>query len=131
MSDNKFSYTYSAPTEQERREIASIRRQYAPLSDKEEKLQRLRQLDSRVNGIPQAISLCIGVLGLLIFGFGLSLILVWSQWVVGGIVMFLGLPVMLIAYPVYNLVLSEYKAKYREEILSLSEELLQESNKAE
>lgn len=131
MNDKKFNYTYSAPTEQERREIASIRRQYAPLSDKEGKLQRLRQLDSRVNGIPQAISLCIGVLGLLIFGFGLSLILVWSQGVVGGIVMFLGLPVMLIAYPTYNFVLSEYKAKYREEILSLSAELLQESNKAE
>ena len=61
MSNNKFSYTYSAPTEEEREEINIIRRQYLPQSDTEAKLSRLRRLDSRVNGIPQAISLCIGV----------------------------------------------------------------------
>ncbi|MBO5262451.1 MAG: hypothetical protein J6B45_05335 [Clostridia bacterium] len=126
MSDNKFNYTYSAPTEQERREIDSIRRQYEPQSDKEVKLQKLRTLNGRVQSIPQIISLCIGVLGLLIFGLGLSMILVWSLYVVGGIIIALGFPVMLIAYPVYNFVLNEYKKKYGGEILKLSDELLNE-----
>ena len=124
MSDNKFNYTYSAPTEQERREIDSIRRQYEPQSDKEAKLQKLRALNGRVQSIPQIVSLCIGILGLLIFGLGLSMILVWSLYVVGGIVIALSLPIMLIAYPVYNFVLSEYKTKYGDEILKLSDELL-------
>lgn len=126
MSDNKFNYTYSAPTEQERREIDSIRRQYEPQSDKEVKLQKLRMLNSRVQSIPQIISLCIGVLGLLIFGLGLSLVLVWSLYVLGIIIVTLSLPIMIIAYPVYNFVLNEYKKKYGGEILKLSDELLNE-----
>ena len=126
MSDNKFNYTYSAPTEQERREIDSIRRQYEPQSDKEAKLQKLRVLNSRVQSIPQIVSLCIGILGLLIFGLGLSMILVWNLYVLGIIIVTLSLPIMIIAYPVYNFVLSEYKTKYGDEILKLSDELLNE-----
>ncbi len=124
MSNNKFNYTYSAPTEQERREIDSIRRQYEPQSDKDTKLHKLRRLDNKVKSIPQVISLCIGVLGLLVFGTGLSLILVWKLYIVGGIVIAISLPIMLIAYPVHNFVLSEYKTKYGDEILRLSNDLL-------
>ncbi len=128
MNDKKFNYTYSAPTEQERREIYSIKRQYQSKTDREQKLERLRSLDARVKGVPQAISLCIGIFGALVFGLGLTMILLWSQAVVGGIVIFLSLPIILIAYPTYSFVLSEYKMKYRDEILSLSEELLNEQD---
>mgnify|MGYP001624302669 CR=1 FL=1 len=44
-SDNKFRYSYSAPTESERREIDSIRRAYLPQSEQMSGLERLRLLD--------------------------------------------------------------------------------------
>lgn len=124
MSNNKFSYTYSAPTEEERDEINVIRRQYLPQDEKNAKLCRLRLLDSRAHGIPQAIALCVGVLGTLLFGFGLSLILVWDLIALGIVVMLISLPIIGIAYPAYYLTLNIYKDKYGEEILKLSEELL-------
>ena len=128
MNHNKFDYTYSAPTEQERREIDSIKRQYLAKSEKEEKLERLRKLNARVTSIPQIISLCMGIFGTLIFGLGLTMILLWNLTVVGIIVMLLSLPIILVAYPVYGFVLNEYKTKYRDEILKLSDELLSQSN---
>lgn len=126
MSDNKFNYTYSAPTEEEREEIDIIRRQYMPLSDKDAKLNRLRHLDSRVKSIPQVISLCVGILGLLLFGFGLALVLEWDLLALGIVIMLISTPIIGIAYPVYSLVLVIYKDKYGEEILKLSEELLKD-----
>ena len=126
MSDNKFNYTYSAPTEEEREEIDIIRRQYMPLSDKDAKLNRLRHLDSRVKSIPQVISLCVGILGLLLFGFGLALVLEWDLLALGIVIMLKSTPIIGIAYPVYSLVLVIYKDKYGEEILKLSEELLKD-----
>ncbi len=124
MNENKFNYTYSAPTEQERREIDSIKRYYQPKSEKEIKIQRLRSLDNRVKSIPQIISLIIGIFGTLIFGLGLTMVLLWNLTVVGIIVMIIGLPILLLAYPVYKYVHEEYKTKYGDEILRLSNELL-------
>ena len=49
---NQFNYTYSAPTEEERKEIDSIRRKYAPQEQTETKLQRLRRLDKLVRQPP-------------------------------------------------------------------------------
>ena len=126
MNDNKFNYTYSAPTEFEKREIESIKRQYQPKAEAELKLERLRALNNKVTAIPQIISLIIGIFGTLVFGLGLSLILVWDLWVVGIIVIIIGFPVLLLAYPIYNHVLEEYKSKYGSEILKLSDELLNE-----
>jgi len=67
------------------------------------------------------------VLGLLLFGFGLSLILVWDLIALGIVIMLISLPIIGVAYPVYYLVLSIYKDKYGKEILELSEELLKEN----
>lgn len=126
MSDKEFNYTYVAPTEEERKEINSIKRQYAPVCDKESKLARLRALDKRVKGIPQAASLALGVIGLLIFGLGLTCILEWQMTVTGIILMVVGTPVLSAAYPVYKRLLEKGKEKYGKEIIALSEELLNE-----
>lgn len=126
MNENKFNYTYSAPTELEKKEIESIKRFYEPKSERELMLHRLHSLDSRVKSLPQIIALCIGIFGTLVFGLGLTMVILWKLTVVGVIVMALGLPILLLAYPVYNFVLSEYKMKYGDEILKLSNELLEE-----
>lgn len=132
MEDKKteFEYTYSAPTEQERKEIESIRRQYQaqPVSDREEKLNRLRKLDSFVKNSATTVALILGVVGLLIFGLGMTMVLEWELYIWGVVVGTVGLTPIMIAYPVYNLMLNKNKEKYGEQILTLTEQLLNDKN---
>ena len=125
----KFNFKYTAPTEAERKEIDSIRRQYSPQEQTESKMERLRRLDSLVKNTAIIWSLVFGVLGALIFGLGLTMILEWSIWLWGVVLMVIGSVPMAIAYPIYKLLLKKYKNRYGEEILRLSEELLNESDK--
>lgn len=130
MSENKFNYTYSAPTEAERREIDSIRRQYINADERETKLERLRRLDNKVKCIPQIFALVLGVVGILVFGLGLCMILLeWAHIAFGIIVMIVGVPPMAMAYPTHQYLLRKNKEAYGSEILKLSEELLSEGNK--
>ncbi len=126
---NQFNFKYTAPTEEERKEIDSIRSRYAPKTQKEDKLERLRRLDELVKSVPTVWALVLGVLGVLIFGLGLAMILEWNIYVWGIAVMVIGSVPMAIAYPVYKKLLTKYKDRYGEEILRLSEELLNESDK--
>ena len=124
MKENKFSYAYTAPTDKERREIDSIRRYYQPKSKEESKLEMLKRLDSRVKSIPQIVSLVLGVVGLLIFGLGLTFILEWNIMPLGIVLIVVSIPPIAIAYPVHNYLLNKGKEKYGQKILELSEELL-------
>lgn len=124
---NQFNFKYTAPTEEERKEIDSIRRQYAPQEQTETKIERLRRLDALVKNRAVVWSLVLGVVGCLIFGFGLTMILEWNILLWGIALMVVGCVPMAIAYPVYKWKLNKGKAKYGEEILRLSEELLNKS----
>lgn len=123
---NQFNFKYTALSQEERKEIDSIRRQYAPKEKTETKIERLRRLDSLVKNTAVIWSLVLGVLGTLILGIGLTMILEWDIWLWGVLLMALGSIPMAIAYPVYKSVLEKYKTRYGEEILRLSEELLNE-----
>ncbi|MBQ4053290.1 MAG: hypothetical protein IJD33_03020 [Clostridia bacterium] len=127
--NNQFNFKYTAPTEEERKEIDSIRRQYLPQEKTETKIETLRRLDRLVKSVPTVWSLALGVVGTLVLGLGLTMILEWSIWLWGIILMAVGSIPMAIAYPVYKAVLKKYKNRYGEEILRLSEELLNESEK--
>lgn len=126
---NQFNFKYTAPSQEERKEIDSIRRQYAPQEQTETKMEKLRRLDALVKNTAIIWSLCLGVVGALIFGFGLTMVLEWSVWLWGIALMVIGSVPMAIAYPVYKVVLQKYKNRYGEEILRLSEELLNENDK--
>lgn len=123
MEEN-FNYTYTAPTEAERREIESIRNAYLPQGEETNKLKRLISLDKKVNNTAKAIAISIGVVGLLIFGLGMSMVMEWAIYVWGVVIALVGCAVMAVAYPVMRLTLSKLKQKYGKEILQLSEELL-------
>ncbi len=124
---DKFQYSYAAPTEAERKEIDGIRRQYTQTEPREEsKLDRLRRLDKRVKSTAVWASLAVGLLGCLLFGLGLAAVLEWEQLWVGVPIAVVGALPMLAAYPVYSWILCRNKKRYGEEILRLSEELLQE-----
>ena len=75
MDNNKqetsgFSYTYSA---KEQAELKKIREKYAPATEAEDKMDRLRKLDASVTNTAQAVALVFGVIGALILGFGINL----------------------------------------------------------
>lgn len=124
---DKFNYTYSAPTEEERREIESIRSAYTG-GEHARKLERLRSLNKHVRNMPKCVALTLGIVGVLIFGLGMTMILEWSVLAGGVAVAALGVLPMAFAAPAYNLVLKREKEKHKEEIVRLSEELLNEQN---
>lgn len=120
MENNTFTYNYSAT---QKREVEEIRKKYAP--HEMDKMERLRRLDDKVQNAGMIESLCLGIIGLLIFGvamcFGLRVFgAVWWPAVPIGIV---GLAVMLPAYPLYKYLYEKKKAELTPEILRLIDEL--------
>ena len=126
MSDNKeiFEYTYSAPTEEEKKQIESIRREYLGEGKTLSPFEKLKKLNAKVKDTATIVALIFGIVGCLVFGLGLTMVLEWQIWIWGVVLMTIGTIPMLIAYPAYNLTLSRGKKKYGKEILELTEELL-------
>lgn len=126
-NNNDFEFKYSAPTVEERREIESIRNSY--IKQEKTKLEKLRSLDNKVKNIPTITALIIGIIGILVFGLGLTMVLYWNLLVYGCIVAIIGVIPMSLAYYAYVKVYNKLKAKYSKEILQLSEELLNDEEK--
>lgn len=128
--EEKFEYTYAAPTEAERREAEEIRKHYQDPAVSEDKITRLRRLDEKAKLPPTIWALVLGVVGTIVFGAGMSIVLeklLPYYLIVGTAVSVVGLIPIVLAYPVYKLVSKKCKAKYAEEILRLSEEILNEN----
>lgn len=122
--ENKFEFTYKAPTKTEREQIEDIRNNYVPKVKEETKFEKLKKLDGKVQTIPMIWALCVGIFGTLIFGLGLTMILEWTLWIWGSIVGGVGAVVMAFAYPIYLHIKKRLTKKYGEEIIKLSDELL-------
>nr|MBE6545355.1 hypothetical protein [Oscillospiraceae bacterium] len=125
-NNDKFTYTYSAPTEAERREIESIRRQYVAEDREVSKADRLRSLHSAVVGKATAVSLALGVVGMLVFGGGMALALEFDMLLLGIVLAIIGSIPIALAYPIYKRLYASGKRKYGDEIIRLSDELLGE-----
>lgn len=125
---NRFEYTYAAPTKDERKEVEEIRKYYSN-SETEDKLTRLRRLDEKAKTPPMLWSLSLGIVGTLIFGGGMSMVMLLDAWywiVLGIVLALIGILPIALAYPVYKKVTKKCKEKYGAEILRLSEEILSE-----
>jgi len=128
---NGFSYTYSA---KEQAELKKIREKYAPQSEEEDKMARLRRLDASVARTAQAVALVFGVLGTLILGSGMSLCMTDlfaafgigknTAFVVGIAVGVVGGILASLAYPIYNAIVRHKRKKLAPEILRLADELM-------
>jgi len=123
---NKFMYNYSAPTEEERKEVESLRGWYAE-EKQPDKLAQLKKLDDKVKRPPEALALSLGVIGTLIFGGGMAMILEAGLPIWGTLVALVGVVPLILAYPLYKRLLKKLKNKYRDEILRLSNEILHEN----
>lgn len=126
----KFEYKYSAPTKDEKKEINNIRSQYLPKNNVETKLDRLRHLDQKVKSLPTIVSLSLGTIGILVFGLGLTFVLEWDNFLIGVLVMLVGIIPISIAYFIHKVIYNKLKNKYGEEIIRLSDELLEEEQRA-
>lgn len=113
MEDKEFNYTYTAPTERERKEIQGIRRQYLAEEQQESALEKLRRLDGKVKNPATCIALLLGVVGTLIFGLGMAMVLEWGVIVGGVIASAAGLVPVIFAYPAYSWILQRNKKKIR------------------
>lgn len=119
-SENTFSYTYSAPKNQE---VLSIRRKYLPQG--ETKLEELKRLDDLVQNSGVVEALCAGIGGALTFGLGMCLsmgVIGHAVWL-GVILGLIGMAGMLAAFPVYRKRFNKTKDRYAPRILELTAEL--------
>ena len=124
MENNAFNYQYSASRA---KEAQSIRQKYMP--KEESPIERLRALDGRVQAAGVIPSLCIGIIGCLIFGIGMCLgldVLPGADWLT---VVFAvaGILVMLPAYPVYRHISASVRRELVPEILKLADEIEKET----
>lgn len=117
------TYSYSAA---ENEEIRKIREKYEFKGERNSKMEQLRKLDESVRITATMISISIGVIGILLFGFGLSCILVWadSLFIAGVINGIVGIVMIVMALPVYNLVEVKKMKKIAPEIIRLTDELM-------
>lgn len=123
MENNKFSYTYSANTQEE---IAKIREKYSPRE--ETTLEKIKRLDNNVTNKAVTASLIVGIISALILGVGMCCCMVWTQFFVLGIfVGIIGIIGVCAAYPVYKKVLEKERAKIAPQILALTDEEIQKN----
>ena len=123
-TNSKFEYSYSAPTEEERREIEDIRKYYDPAPQPESKMETLRKLNRKVTVPPKIVTSVLSIFGILLFGTGLTLILEWMLYIWGIAVSALGAAVLCAVYPVQKAYLKRNRKKYEQRIIELSDELL-------
>ena len=117
---NTFSYTYSAPEQQE---VLNIRKKYLP--QEESKLEELKRLDNLVQASGVTESLCAGIGGCLIFGLGMCLameVIGYMIWL-GILLGLVGTVLMLSAFPVYKAIFTKAKTQHTPRILELASEL--------
>ena len=113
----------------ENKEIQEIRKRYLPQS--ESKMDELKRLDAQVQNSGMVESLCVGIIGCLIFGLGMCLAMQVlgsgiERIILGILIGIIGMIGMLVAYPVYRRKQKKAKEKFAPRILELTEELYQE-----
>jgi F0F1-type ATP synthase assembly protein I len=126
MENNSFEYTYSAKRQQE---VEEIRKAYLP--KEEDRMEQLRRLHAMPTQKAQAVSLAVGIIGVLILGTGMSLCMTELgaglgklALILGILIGLVGLTLVALAYPIYNQTLKKEREKIAPDILRLTDELM-------
>ena len=126
MEENKvFEFSYSAKQQEE---IDAIKKKYLPketMAKGADTLEELRRLDQKVELTATVWSIVVGLIGTLIFGGGMSMVMVFetSMFVPGILVGLIGMAGIAAALPVYRIVLKKQREKAAPEVLRLTKEL--------
>lgn len=126
---DKFNYTYSA---KEQEEIKAIRKKYEMPKEAEDKITQLRRLDAAVSQKATSVALIFGIVGAIVMGSGMSLIMTdigkllgaTLAMIIGIGVGIVGIVLVCLAYPVYNIILKKERKKNAAEIIRLTDELM-------
>ncbi len=133
--NNGFHYTYSA---KEQAELEKIREKYLADTTPAEldKMALIRRLDASVTKGATIFALCLGIIGSLVMGFGMSLIMTdlkdffsmngTTTMIVGILLGLVGMTLVLVAYPLYQYISEKKRGKVAPEILRLTDELMNE-----
>lgn len=115
---DEFEYTYSAKRQAE---IDRIRKKYLP---EEDAYVQLKKLDAMCEQKATTYAIIVGLVGTLIFGYGMTCVLVWAEtlFVVGIVMGMIGLLLIALALPIYT----HYVKKERTKIAPKIQELLQQ-----
>lgn len=110
------------PNPQDQKKAENIRRQY--ISREDNKIEQLQKLDNMVKAPGKVVAGIFGVIGALVMGAGMSLVMVWNNMTTGLELSIPGLILVLLAYPLYASITNSRKKKYASEIMSLSNDLM-------
>lgn len=123
MENKQVKYSYSAL---ENEEILKIRQKYEPKQEKKAIIEKVKMLDKSVYDIAAAISIATGIIGTLIFGAGLSMILLTpdEHFISGVILGVFGILVMIAAYPVNQFAIIRRRKKIAPLIIKLTDQIL-------
>ena len=123
MENKQVKYSYSAL---ENEEILKIRQKYEPKQEKKAIIEKVKKLDKSVYDIAAAISIATGIIGTLIFGAGLSMILLTpdEHFISGVILGVFGILVMIAAYPVNQFAIIRRRKKIAPLIIKLTDQIL-------
>lgn len=112
MSNKKFEYSYSA---REQEEINAIMKKYVPAPYESSSLQKLKMLDRKVTQRATAAGITIGIIGVLVLGYGMSCVLVWQDtlFAAGVVIGILGIVITALAHPLYKYILKRERKKPR------------------
>ena len=118
-----FTYTYSSAQQEE---VKRIRDKYAPPTQEEDKLERLRKLDKSVTKPGLIAALIVGIVSTLIMGFGMCCTMVWSDalFVPGIVIGVFGIVGICAAYPLYVRITKNQRDRLAPEIMKLTDELI-------
>lgn len=118
--NESFHYTYSAKQQEE---IKKIRQKYIP--HEEDKMEMLRKLDKKAERLGTIASILIGVIGTLLFGVGLTCVLVWTRYFIPGILVgVVGIAGITLAFPAFIIITKKQREKLAPQIMQLSDDLM-------
>lgn len=112
--DKKFRYTYSPPHSGGGADGSSVG----------DILQRLREIESEVRTPALLAAFALAIVGMLMFGAGLSLALVWNNIPLAVVFGSVGIAAAVPSLPVYRLICRRRREKYAAEKLDLERRLL-------
>ena len=127
---NVFTYKYSAEADKEVVEAEKIKREY--MGKRSTELDGLRKLDAKVKRPANVFAYVFGSIGAIVMGSGMSLVMTDIGRIIGmtevmipGILVGLvGILMVSVNYPIYKKILDSRRRKYADEIIALSEKII-------
>ncbi len=117
-------------TRNELKSIEGIKEQYTGIGREETKLDKLKELDRRVKRPAQIFSYTLGTIGALVLGTGMTMAmsLIPGGMVAGVAIGCVGIIISGFNYPLHKKILGSRKKRYSNEIIELSNDILNENN---